>query len=201
MKDSYHEAGITSLKRMFYSSNNQSGGDSMQKITPFLWFDNQAEEAAKFYVSIFSTAGGSASGGKNSKMGNISRYGKEGYEIHRRPAGTAMTVQFQLEGQDFVALNGGPVFKFNEAISFQVLCKTQEEVDYYWEKLSEGGDKKAQQCGWLKDKYGLSWQIVPTGLSEMLRHKDAKKSDRVMKALFQMKKIDTKLLEQAYEKE
>ena len=181
----------------------------MQKITPFLWFDNQAEEAAKFYVSIFSAAGGSqpdrwlagASGGKNSKMGNITRYGKEGYEIHRRPAGTAMTVQFQLEGQDFVALNGGPVFKFNEAISFQVLCKTQEEVDYYWEKLSEGGDKKAQQCGWLKDKYGLSWQIVPAVLSQMLRDKDAKKSDRVMKALLQMKKIDAKLLEQAYEKE
>jgi len=164
-------------------------GSAMSKITPFLWFDNQAEEAANFYVSVF----------KNSKIGNITRYGEEGYEIHRRPAGTVMTVEFQLDGQEFVALNGGPVFKFNEAISFQVHCKTQEEVDYYWDKLVHGGDKQAQQCGWLKDKYGVSWQIVPTVLGKMLRDKDAKKSRRVMKALLQMKKLDIKRLKQAYE--
>ena len=158
----------------------------MPKITPCLWFDNQAEEAVNFYVAIF----------KNSK---ITRYGEEGYEIHGRPAGTVMTVEFQLEGQGFVALNGGPVFKFNEAISFQVHCKTQEEVDHYWEKLSKGGDKNAQQCGWLKDKYSVSWQIVPTVLPKMLQDKDAKKSERVMKALLQMKKLDIERLEQAYE--
>lgn len=161
----------------------------MQKITPCLWFDNQAEEAANFYVSIF----------KNSKIGNITRYGEEGYEVHKMPAGTVMTVEFQLEGQDFVALNGGPVFKFNEAISFQVHCKTQEEVDDSWKKLSQGGDKNAQQCGWLKDKYGVSWQIVPTVLPKMLQDKDAKKSQGVMKALLQMKKLDIKRLKQAYE--
>jgi len=161
----------------------------MPKITPCLWFDNQAEEAVNFYVSIF----------KNSKIGSITRYGEEGYEIHGRPAGTVMTVEFQLEGQGFVALNGGPVFKFNEAISFQVHCKTQEEVDHYWEKLSKGGDKNAQQCGWLKDKYSVSWQIVPTALPKMLQDKDAKKSERVMKALLQMKKLDIERLEQAYE--
>ncbi|TLY35489.1 MAG: VOC family protein [Nitrospirae bacterium] len=161
----------------------------MPKITPCLWFDNQAEEAVNFYVSIF----------KNSKVGSITRYGEEGYEIHGRPAGTVMTVEFELEGQGFVALNGGPVFKFNEAISFQVHCKTQEEVDHYWEKLSKGGDKNAQQCGWLKDKYGVSWQIVPTVLPKMLQDKDAKKSERVMKALLQMQKLDIERLEQAYE--
>ena len=161
----------------------------MPKITPCLWFDNQAEEAVNFYVSIF----------KNSKIGSITRYGEEGYEIHGRPAGTVMTVEFQLEGQGFVALNGGPVFKFNEAISFQVHCKTQEEVDHYWEKLSKGGDKNAQQCGWLKDKYSVSWQIVPTVLPKMLQDKDAKKSERVMKALLEMKKLDIERLEQAYE--
>jgi len=161
----------------------------MPKITPCLWFDNQAEEAVNFYVAIF----------KNSKIGSITRYGEEGYEIHGRPAGTVMTVEFQLEGQGFVALNGGPVFKFNEAISFQVHCKTQEEVDHYWEKLSKGGDKNAQQCGWLKDKYSVSWQIVPTVLPKMLQDKDAKKSERVMKALLQMKKLDIERLEQAYE--
>ena len=161
----------------------------MQKIGICLWFDDQAEEAANFYVSIF----------KNSNIGNITRYGEEGYEIHGRPAGTVMTVEFQLEGQGFFALNGGPVFKFNEAISFQVHCKTQEEVDHYWEKLSKGGDKNAQQCGWLKDKYGMSWQIVPTVLPKMLQDKDAGKSQRVMKALLQMKKLDIKRLKQAYE--
>jgi len=161
----------------------------MQKITPCLWFDNQAEEAAKFYTSIF----------KNSKIGNIARYGKEGYEIHGREAGTVMTVDFEIEGQTFVALNGGPVFRFNEAISFQVLCKTQEDVDYYWKKLSKGGDEKAQQCGWLKDKYGVSWQIVPTILGELLRDKDRKKSEKVMAALLQMQKLDITTLKRAYE--
>ena len=163
----------------------------MQKITPCLWFDNNAEEAVNFYTSIF----------KNSKIGNISRYGEAGYEIHRKPAGTVLTMEFELDGQAFTALNGGPMFKFNEAISFQVGCESQEEVDYYWEKLSEGGDKKAQQCGWLKDKYGVSWQIVPTVLGRMLQDKDAKKSESVMKALLQMKKLDIKTLKQAYEQE
>jgi predicted 3-demethylubiquinone-9 3-methyltransferase (glyoxalase superfamily) len=161
----------------------------MQKITPCLWFDSNAEEAVNFYSSIF----------KNSKIGNISRYGEAGYEIHGKPAGTVLTIEFELNGQAFTALNGGPMFKFNEAISFQVSCESQEEVDYYWEKLSQGGDKKAQQCGWLKDKYGVSWQIVPTVLGKMLQDKDAKKSESVMKALLQMKKLDIKTLTQAYE--
>ena len=160
----------------------------MQKITPCLWFDNQAEEAANFYTSIF----------KNSKIGNISRYGKEGYEIHGREAGTVLTVDFELEGQRFTGLNGGSVFKFNEAISFVVQCETQKEVDHYWEKLSEGGDEKAQQCGWLKDKYGVSWQVVPVVLGEMMQNKDSEKSDRVMKALLQMKKIDIESLKKAF---
>jgi predicted 3-demethylubiquinone-9 3-methyltransferase (glyoxalase superfamily) len=156
----------------------------MQKITPFLWFDGQAEEAMNFYVSIF----------KNSKVVSVSRYGEAG----PGPKGTVMTAAFQLDGQGFVALNGGPHFKFTEAISFVIDCKTQEEVDYYWEKLSEGGDEKAQQCGWLKDKYGLSWQVVPTALVEMLQDKDPKKSERVMQAMLQMKKIDIHALRQAY---
>lgn len=163
----------------------------MQKITPCLWFDSNAEEAAKFYTSVF----------KNSKIGNISRYGEAGHEIHGKPAGTVLTIEFELNGQMFTALNGGPAFKFNEAISFQVHCKSQNEVDYYWEKLSEGGDEKAQQCGWLKDKYGVSWQIVPTVLGKMLQDKDAKKSESVMKALLQMKKLDIKTLKQAYEQQ
>ena len=161
----------------------------MQKIAPCLWFDNKAEQAAKFYTSIF----------KNSKVGDITLYGNEGYEIHGRKAGSVATVEFEIEGQEFVALNGGPIFKFNEAISFQVYCETQEEVDYYWQKLSEGGDEKAQQCGWLKDKYGVSWQIVPTVLINMLKDKDTKKSDRVMKVMLQMHKLDINILRQAYE--
>ena len=160
----------------------------MQKITPCLWFDSNAEEAVNFYTSIF----------KKSKIGKISRYGKEGYEIHGKPAGTVLTIEFELNGQVFTALNGGPIFKFNEAISFQVNCESQGAVDYYWGKLSEDGDEKAQQCGWLKDKYGVSWQIVPTVLVEMLLDKDAEKSERVMKALLQMDKIDIKSLKQAY---
>ena len=155
----------------------------MQKITSFLWFDDQAEEAANLYVSIF----------KNSKIVNIARYGEAG----PGPAGTVMTVTFQLEGQEFIALNGGPQFKFTEAISFSVDCKTQEEVDELWEKLSAGGEEGP--CGWLKDKYGLSWQINPTVLGEMLSDPDPEKSQRVMKAMLQMKKIDIEGLKQAYE--
>ena len=156
----------------------------MQKITPFLWFDNNAEEAANFYVSIFN----------NSKIVSVARYGDAG----PGPKGTVMTVAFQLEGQEFVALNGGPLFKFNESISFVVNCETQEEVDEFWKKLSEGGEKS--RCGWLKDKYGLSWQVVPTILGEMLQDKDPKKSQRVMQAMLQMDKMDIAALKQAYEK-
>jgi len=159
----------------------------MQKITPCLWFEDKAEEAVTFYTSIF----------KNSKIVNIARYGEAGAEISGRPKGTVMTMTFQLEGQEFMALNGGPQFKFTEAISFVVNCQTQEEVDEYWEKLSDGGQEV--QCGWLKDKYGLSWQIVPTILGEMLNDPDPKKAERVMKAMLQMKKIDIKGLKQAYE--
>ena len=161
----------------------------MQKIGPCLWFDDKAEEAAKFYTSVF----------KDSKIGDVTRYGKEGYEIHGKEEGTVMTVEFEIEGQKFLGLNGGPIFKFNEAISFQVYCETQEEVDYYWEKLSEGGDEKAQVCGWLKDKYGVSWQIVPIILIEMLKDKDSEKSQKVMKAMLQMHKLDISTLKKAYE--
>jgi predicted 3-demethylubiquinone-9 3-methyltransferase (glyoxalase superfamily) len=158
----------------------------MEKITPFLWFDDKAEEAAKFYTSIF----------KNSKIGNIARYGDAGAQVSGRAKGTVMTMEFELDGQKFVALNGGPQFKFTEAISFVVNCQTQEEVDEYWKKLSAGGQEV--QCGWLKDKYGLSWQIVPTVLGEMLSDSDPKKAERVMKTMLQMKKIDIKGLQQAY---
>ncbi|MET3698437.1 predicted 3-demethylubiquinone-9 3-methyltransferase (glyoxalase superfamily) [Bacillus oleivorans] len=161
----------------------------IQKITPNLWFDTQAEEAAEFYCTIF----------ENSKVGKMNRYGNEGQEVHGMPAGTVLTVQFQLEGQDFVALNGGPHFKFSEAISFIVNCETQEEVDYYWKKLSDGGDEKAQMCGWLKDKFGVSWQIIPVSLTEMISDSDSEKSQRAMKAMLQMKKIDIKTLKQAYD--
>lgn len=160
----------------------------MNKITTSLWFDNQAEEAAEFYMKVF----------KNSKIGRISRYGKEGYEIHGKKEGTVLTVEFTIDGHSFLALNGGPNFKFTEAISFVVNCDTQEDVDYYWEKLSEGGDPEAQQCGWLKDKYGVSWQIVPVAVSEMLSDSDNVKTERVMKALFPMKKIDLNDLKKAY---
>jgi predicted 3-demethylubiquinone-9 3-methyltransferase (glyoxalase superfamily) len=161
----------------------------MQKITPFLWFDSQAEEAAKFYTSIF----------RNSKIGHVARYDEAGAKASGRPKDSAMTVAFQLDGQDFVALNGGPHFKFTEAVSFVVNCQTQEEVDHYWEKLSADGDEKAQQCGWLKDRYGLSWQIVPVVLFELLQDKNPKKSESVMRAMLQMKKLDIKTLKQARE--
>jgi predicted 3-demethylubiquinone-9 3-methyltransferase (glyoxalase superfamily) len=161
----------------------------MQKITPFLWFDDKAEEAANFYVSIF----------KNSKIGSVTRYGDEGAEVSGRPKGSVMTVAFEIDGQQFTALNGGPHFKFTEAISFVVNCTMQGEVDELWEKLSEGGQKG--QCGWLKDKYGLSWQVVPTVLIKLLQDKDAKKSKHVMKAMLQMHKIDIQRLQQAYDQE
>ncbi len=138
---------------------------------------------------------------KNSKIGAISRYTEAGREVHGRPAGTVMTVEFELNGQPFTALNGGPLFKFNEAISFQIMCRTQEEVDHYWNKLSEGGDKQAQVCGWLKDKYGLSWQVVPTVLAEMMTDPDKEKSGRAMEALLQMKKLDIAELKRAFEGE
>jgi predicted 3-demethylubiquinone-9 3-methyltransferase (glyoxalase superfamily) len=164
---------------------------SIQKITPFLWFDSQAEEAVSFYTSIFNS----------SKIMSITRYGEEGVEASGRPKGTVMTMAFQLDGQEFVALNGGPHFKFNEAISFVVNCESQDEVDYYWEKLSGGGDEKAQQCGWLKDKYGVSWQIVPTLLVKLLNDPDPEKSRRVMKTMLQMKKIDIESLKQAADRQ
>lgn len=160
---------------------------TIQKIIPNLWFANQAEEAANYYVSIF----------KNSSIGKISRYGKEGFEIHKMPEGTVMIIEFELEGQKFTGLNGGPVFKFNEAVSFIINCENQQEIDYYWEKLSKGGDKNAQQCGWLKDKFGLSWQVVPTILAELMGGADKEKAKRVMNALLQMKKIDIKILKDA----
>jgi predicted 3-demethylubiquinone-9 3-methyltransferase (glyoxalase superfamily) len=153
------------------------------QITPCLWFDNQAEEAANFYTSIF----------KNSKIESISRYGKEGFEIHGQKEGTVLTVGFQINGQSFTALNGKPVFKFNEAISFQVFCKTQEEIDDYWRKLTDGGEEG--QCGWLKDKFGVSWQIVPAVLPALMRN--PARADRVTKALLQMQKMDIEKLQHA----
>ena len=155
----------------------------MQKIIPFLWFNNNAEEAVNFYASVF----------KDSRILNIARYGDAG----PGPKGQVMTASFQLNGQEFIALNGGPHFKFTEAISFVVNCQTQEEVDEYWDKLSDGGEKS--RCGWLKDKFGLSWQVVPTILSKLLGDKDAEKSKRVMSAMMQMDKLDIAKLEQAYD--
>jgi predicted 3-demethylubiquinone-9 3-methyltransferase (glyoxalase superfamily) len=157
-----------------------------QKIIPCLWFDTQAEEAAKYYVSIF----------KNSRIGKISRYGKEGFEIHGKKAGSVMTAEFEIEGQKFVALNGGPHFKFNEAVSFQVFCETQAEIDSFWNKLSEQGEEKP--CGWLKDKFGLSWQIIPQMLPQLLTDENAEKAGRVMKAMLKMKKLDIAALNQAH---
>ncbi|MBV9125954.1 MAG: VOC family protein [Planctomycetes bacterium] len=162
---------------------------SLSKITPCLWFDHQAEEAVQFYTGIF----------KNSKILQVTRYGEAGREVHGQPPGTVMTVAFELDGQAFTALNGGPMFHFNEAISFQIHCATQEEVDYYWERLSAGGDEKAQQCGWLKDQFGVSWQVVPTALPQILQGPDAAGSQRAIQAMLQMKKLDIARLQQAYE--
>lgn len=160
----------------------------MQKISPCLWFDDNAEDAVNFYVSVF----------KDSNIGNVTRYGKEGYDIHKKKEGSIMTIDFEIEGQKFLALNGGPIFKFNEAISFQIYCDTQEEIDYYWDKLTEDGDKNAQVCGWLKDKFGVSWQVVPVALIKMLEDKESRKTERVMKAMLQMRKLDIDALTKAY---
>ena len=160
---------------------------SVQRITPCLWFDTQAEEGARFYMSVF----------KNSRIVGISRYGEAGHEVHGMPAGTVLTVAFELDGRAFTALNGGPVFKFNEAISLQASCETQEEVDYYWERLSAGGDERAQQCGWLKDRYGVSWQVVPTVLIAMIQDPDPARAGKAMTAMLQMKKLDIDKLKRA----
>ncbi len=157
-----------------------------QKMAICLWFDKQAEEAAQFYTSVF----------KNSEIGKISRYGKAGFEFHKMPEGTAMVVNFKLNGMDFNALNGGPLFKFNESISIVVSCETQEEIDYYWDSLTSNGGQESQ-CGWLKDKYGVSWQIVPANLSALLTGSDPEKSQRVTRAFMQMKKFDIEKLKQA----
>jgi predicted 3-demethylubiquinone-9 3-methyltransferase (glyoxalase superfamily) len=159
----------------------------MQTITPFLWFDNQAEEAARFYTGIF----------KNSKIGTVARYGDAGANISGQRKGTVMTVDFRLDGQEFIALNGGSLFKFTEAISFVVNCQRQKEVDYYWEKLSKGGKKG--RCGWLKDKFGVSWQVVPTGIGQLFGGRDPKKSERAMQAMLKMSKLDVAALKKAYE--
>lgn len=158
------------------------------EISPCLWFDNQAEQAANFYVSIF----------PNSAISHITHYGKEGHELHGKADGSVMTAEFSLDGTAFTALNGGPIFKFNEAVSFQVLCHSQEEVDYYWERLGAGGDPNAQQCGWLKDRFGVSWQVVPIALNEMLKDPDTVKTQRMTRAMLQMKKLNTAALEAAF---
>ena len=160
----------------------------LTKINPCLWFDHQAEEAAHFYTAIF----------KNSKIVAISHYPDAGQEVHGRPAGSVMTVIFELDGQSFTALNGGPLFKFNEAVSLQIECASQKEIDYYWKRLSEGGDPESQACGWLKDKFGLSWQVVPQILPELMKSSDSKKSRRVFEALMEMKKLDIEALERAF---
>jgi predicted 3-demethylubiquinone-9 3-methyltransferase (glyoxalase superfamily) len=156
---------------------------TVQRLAPCLWFDSEAEEAAKYYCDIF----------KSSRITKVTHYGKAGYEIHRRPEGSVMTVSFELDGQPFTALNGGPLFKFNEAVSFQVLCDNQEEIDLYWEKLTAGGDPKAQQCGWLKDRFGLSWQITPRNMPDL----SSPAGQRMMEAFLKMKKIDLAALERA----
>jgi predicted 3-demethylubiquinone-9 3-methyltransferase (glyoxalase superfamily) len=157
------------------------------RIAPCLWFDSQAEQAAAFYISVF----------KNSRIVSISRYGDVGAEIHQRPAGSVMAVTFELDGQPFTALNGGPVFKFNEAVSLQVYCENQIEIDYYWNALSTGGDPHAQQCGWLKDQFGLSWQVVPAVLTEMLKDYNSETAQRALDAMLHMKKLDIAELERA----
>jgi predicted 3-demethylubiquinone-9 3-methyltransferase (glyoxalase superfamily) len=159
-----------------------------KKITPCLWFDRQAEEAAEFYTSIF----------PNSRIVETARYGEAGHEIHGMPAGSVMTVAFELDGHGFTALNGGPVFRFNEAISFQINCDDQAEIDHYWERLTAGGDENAQQCGWLKDRFGVSWQVTSPAMYEMLNDPDRAKADRAMNAILQMKKIDLGELERVY---
>jgi predicted 3-demethylubiquinone-9 3-methyltransferase (glyoxalase superfamily) len=159
-----------------------------QKIAPCLWFDGKAEEAAKYYAGIF----------KNARINRTTHYTDAGQEVHGHKAGEVMTVDFELDGQPFTALNGGPEFKFNEAVSLQIFCENQKEIDHYWDRLSQGGDPKAQVCGWLKDKFGVSWQVVPKQLGEMVSDRDREKAGRVMEALLQMKKLDLAELERAY---
>lgn len=159
------------------------------KISPCLWFDDQAEQAAHFYISVF----------KRSRLIGTTHYGEAGFEIHGRPAGSVMSVLFELEGQPFTALNGGPLFTFNEAISLQITCETQDELDDYWDRLSDGGDPQAQQCGWLKDRYGVSWQVIPSLLQDQIGRGDAAQGDRVMTALLKMKKLDLHTLKRAFE--
>jgi predicted 3-demethylubiquinone-9 3-methyltransferase (glyoxalase superfamily) len=158
------------------------------RIAPCLWFDTQAEDAANFYISVF----------PSSEIKQVTRYGKAGHEIHGRPAGSVMTVVFELNGLMFTALNGGPIFKFNEAVSLQVQCADQRELDYYWDRLREGGDPQAQQCGWLKDRYGLSWQVVPEMLAQLTANPDIEKTERLMAALLGMKKLDIAELQRAF---
>jgi predicted 3-demethylubiquinone-9 3-methyltransferase (glyoxalase superfamily) len=160
----------------------------LARISPCLWFDSEAEDAARYYVGIF----------KNSKITSVSRYGEAGKEIHGRPPGSVMVVAFELDGVPFTGLNGGPIFKFNEAISLQVHCDTQQEIDYYWEKLGAGGDPNAQQCGWLKDRFGLSWQVVPSNMDAMFQGEATAASDRAMNAMMTMKKIDMAEVDRAY---
>ena len=159
----------------------------LQRLTPCLWFDGEAENAAKFYVSIF----------KNAKLGKISRFSKEGFEVHRQPEGRVMVAEFEIEDMSFIALNGGPQFKFSEAISFQVSCDTQEEIDYYWSRLTADGGAEGS-CGWLKDKFGLSWQVIPSTIGSMMTDPDPAKPQRVMQAFMQMKKLDLAELQRAY---
>jgi predicted 3-demethylubiquinone-9 3-methyltransferase (glyoxalase superfamily) len=158
-------------------------------ITPSFWFDSQAEEAARFYVGIF----------EDSRIVHISYYGEAGHEIHKRPAGSVLEVLFELNGQPFTALNGGPLFKFNEAVSLQVMCETQDEIDFYWERLGAGGDPRSQQCGWLKDRYGVSWQVLPHSLITMMGVPGSAASDRMMVALLGMKKLDIAALQRAWD--
>ena len=159
------------------------------RIVPCLWFADEAEEAANYYVGIF----------PNSRITEVTRYGSAGFEIHGRPAGSVLTVNFELDGQPYTALNGGPVFTFNEAVSLQIVCATQDEIDYYWDRLTAGGDPRAQQCGWLKDRFGLSWQVVPAGMDEMLRDAESPGANRAMNALLGMKKLDIAALKRAYD--
>jgi len=165
-----------------------SRGEIMNVIRPNLWFDTEAEEAARYYVSVF----------KDSRLGAVTHYPAVGQDIHGKEAGSVLTVEFELNGQSFIAMNGGPDFRFNEAISLEVVCEDQSEVDYYWDRLGAGGDPAAQQCGWLKDKFGLSWQVVPRGMEEMLNSPDQAKSERAFAAMLQMKKLDVAELQRAY---
>jgi predicted 3-demethylubiquinone-9 3-methyltransferase (glyoxalase superfamily) len=162
---------------------------AIQKMAACLWFDTEAEQAAEFYTSIF----------ENSRIKEICRFGKEGHEIHGREPGSVMTVSFELDGQEFTALNGGPIFKFNEAVSFQIFCDTQKDADYYWDRLRAGGNPNAQQCGWLKDKFGLSWQVIPTKVLELIKDPDSPRAQRATKAMLQMKKLDVAALQRAYD--